>query len=211
MTTSRPDLPRQNRIDRRRTVAQRVSTLGNPDGEVYEYAGRCRKCGRRTYTVEGHDPDPRGPAGAHAAAHLKAREQLRADEIAAAEAKCGADFVDRLFEFRLCWWCRDNVEDYQAAVARARVEWLRLIAIAPPQRPLAPDLAGCDGAGPHDPTDGLRVLPLSTDPHHGNLILCRACWDHENAWRRERNSQLEPGAQFATQSWSSGRRYGEGC
>lgn len=61
----------------------------------------------------------------------------------------------------------------------------------------------CDGSHCTEHAGEVRVLPLSRDPHHGNLILCRACWYYEIAWRRMRNVSLATDAQFDLPEWSA--------
>ena len=60
----------------------------------------------------------------------------------------------------------------------------------------------CSGSGPHTGTE-VRVLPHSKLPLHGNDILCRACFNREIAYRRERNqSRLHPvAAPFDLPNW----------
>lgn len=43
----------------------------------------------------------------------------------------------------------------------------------------------CDGSGPHLSGE-VRTLPLGTDPYHGNLIFCRACFEREIVYRKDR-------------------------
>lgn len=49
----------------------------------------------------------------------------------------------------------------------------------------------CDGSHCTSKTGEVRRLPLSSDPNHGALILCRSCYHNEIAWRRERNLELQ--------------------
>lgn len=42
------------------------------------------------------------------------------------------------------------------------------------------------------------MLPIGGS---GNLILCRACFNYEIGWRRERNNELEEFAKFALPNW----------
>jgi hypothetical protein len=67
---------------------------------------------------------------------------------------------------------------------------------------------GCDGSGPHYVGE-LRVLPQSSDPHHGNAILCRACYQQEWVFRKERNQELDASAQFDLPEWSDLKVYAE--
>jgi hypothetical protein len=62
----------------------------------------------------------------------------------------------------------------------------------------------CNGSGPHSGNE-VRVLPHNNTPLHGNDILCRACFNREIAYRRERNqSRLHPladDAKFDLPNW----------
>jgi hypothetical protein len=58
----------------------------------------------------------------------------------------------------------------------------------------------CCGSHCRATTGEVQVLPAGGD---GNLILCIACFDHELAWRRERNRELEKFAQFRLPSWEA--------
>lgn len=49
----------------------------------------------------------------------------------------------------------------------------------------------------------VRVLPLGKIPDHGNLILCRYCFEHEMNYRRDRNRELSREAQFQIPTWDS--------
>lgn len=64
----------------------------------------------------------------------------------------------------------------------------------------------CDGAGPHVVAE-VRVLPYDGD---GNLILCRACFAREIAWRIGRNLELAPAARYDLPSWDSLEVYDNG-
>lgn len=65
----------------------------------------------------------------------------------------------------------------------------------------------CDGSGPCY-GDEVRVLPLGKSPHHGNLILCRACFVRESNYRRERNRELSKDCAFELPTWESLEIYG---
>jgi hypothetical protein len=67
----------------------------------------------------------------------------------------------------------------------------------------------CDGGRCHIDTGEVRVLPLGKSPHHGNLILCKPCFEHELNFRRERNRDLGKDAQFALPAWDSLEVYGQ--
>jgi len=45
--------------------------------------------------------------------------------------------------------------------------------------------------------------------HGGNIILCRACYEYEIAYRKERNAELSAGCQFDLPAWESLKVYGE--
>jgi len=55
----------------------------------------------------------------------------------------------------------------------------------------------CDGCG-----DGRekRVHKLSVGVH-GNLFLCKKCWNREMRWRKERNKELERQNRFSILKW----------
>lgn len=59
----------------------------------------------------------------------------------------------------------------------------------------------CDGEGPHSVP--VRKLPISDNPDHGNAILCRLCFEKEMDFRKERNKELEPAAQFTLLNWNA--------
>lgn len=50
----------------------------------------------------------------------------------------------------------------------------------------------------------VRVLPAGGD---ANMILCRPCFFHEIAYRKERNKQLGKDCQFRLPSWDSLKVY----
>jgi hypothetical protein len=64
----------------------------------------------------------------------------------------------------------------------------------------------CNGSGPHT-TGEVRKLAHGKDPHHGNSILCRACFQHELEHRRDRNRTLEAFAQFDLPRWEDAEVY----
>lgn len=67
----------------------------------------------------------------------------------------------------------------------------------------------CDGSGPHWPGN-VRVLPLGSTPHHGNLILCRLCFEREIRYRKERNLELAQDCAFKLPAWETLKIY-TGC
>ena len=58
----------------------------------------------------------------------------------------------------------------------------------------------CGGQGPHSGSE-VRLLPHSNTSLHGNDILCRACFNREIAYRRERNRDLGKFAQYDLPAW----------
>ena len=61
----------------------------------------------------------------------------------------------------------------------------------------------CDGSGPHA-AGTMRLMPTGGG---GNLILCRACWQRELEYRRERNCVVA--SPFTLPTWEEGEIYGE--
>jgi hypothetical protein len=61
----------------------------------------------------------------------------------------------------------------------------------------------CDGSGPHCAGE-VRVLPTGGD---SNLILCKNCFNHEIAYREDRNKDLSKDARFKLPTWESLRVY----
>lgn len=64
----------------------------------------------------------------------------------------------------------------------------------------------CDGSHCHNEAGEVRALPYGGG---GNLILCRACFDHEITFRHERNRELSEEAKFDLPPWQSLNVYGE--
>lgn len=62
----------------------------------------------------------------------------------------------------------------------------------------------CDGSGPHR-GDEVRVYPLGGG---ANLILCRACWNRENAYNRQRAEETGSPENFTLKSWGTAEVYG---
>ena len=67
----------------------------------------------------------------------------------------------------------------------------------------------CDGSGTHTPGE-VRVLPLGNDPNHGNLILCRWCFNREIVFRKERNRELAKDCHFKVPDWQDLEIYNTG-
>ena len=64
--------------------------------------------------------------------------------------------------------------------------------------------AMCDGLWCETSRGEVRVLPYMG----GNVILCRACFDHEIAWRKDRNKDLAEDARYDIPTWESLEVYG---
>lgn len=62
----------------------------------------------------------------------------------------------------------------------------------------------CDGAHCITGLGQVRVLPTGGD---GNAILCRACFNHELAFRRDRNRELSKDCQFQLPAWETLKVY----
>ena len=60
----------------------------------------------------------------------------------------------------------------------------------------------CDGSHCKSERGEVRLLPMGTEPNHGNLILCHECYWHEIVWRNERNRELSDSAAFRLPKWS---------
>lgn len=65
----------------------------------------------------------------------------------------------------------------------------------------------CDGEKCQSDTGEVRVLPISIEPHHGNLILCWYCFCCEITWRRKRNQELAPENRFDLPKWKDLKVY----
>lgn len=65
----------------------------------------------------------------------------------------------------------------------------------------------CDGGGPHtgSPVKLYRLGPKGG--LHGNLILCRACWERENAYNRQRGREVGAPERFEPQDWTTAEVY----
>jgi len=95
-----------------------------------------------------------------------------------------------------CADCADNGDKYRAIIAAAKSTgtW----------KPAEQN--NCSGSGPHA-LGQVRVMPTGGD---GNLILGRRCWEHELAYRRDRNRDLGEFARFDLPAWTMAKVYGEG-
>jgi hypothetical protein len=61
----------------------------------------------------------------------------------------------------------------------------------------------CDGGNCSRAEGEVRVLPHTKSPNHGNSILCKSCYYHEIAHRRDRNMGLETFAKYDLPDWES--------
>lgn len=59
----------------------------------------------------------------------------------------------------------------------------------------------CDNDKCRDPQSEVRLYPLGAG---GNLILCPACWAHENAYRASRGGER---ADWPLQNWACAEVY----
>jgi hypothetical protein len=60
----------------------------------------------------------------------------------------------------------------------------------------------CDGGRCRSATGQVRVYPIGGG---GNLILCRYCWNYENAFRQRRDNP----AAWPQVQWDTAKIYGE--
>jgi len=67
----------------------------------------------------------------------------------------------------------------------------------------------CDGNHCGSSQGEVRLLPLGSDGHHGNLILCRSCHRHELTFRRDRNREFAEECKFDLPEWSTLEIYGD--
>ena len=62
----------------------------------------------------------------------------------------------------------------------------------------------CDGGHCRDPKGEVRVYPLGSG---GNLILCRACWEHENEFNRyQQNKHFAARELWPTRDWETAKQ-----
>ena len=64
----------------------------------------------------------------------------------------------------------------------------------------------CSGSHCRSETGPVRVYALGGG---GNLILCRACWQHENDYRRQRGRDTGAPENFPVLNWEAAETYGE--
>lgn len=65
----------------------------------------------------------------------------------------------------------------------------------------------CDNDKCWNDHDEVRLLPLGSEPNHGNLILCRACFNYEITYQRQRNRELGKDNQFNIPNWEDLKVY----
>jgi hypothetical protein len=63
----------------------------------------------------------------------------------------------------------------------------------------------CDNDKCRDPAGQIRVYPLGAG---GNLLLCRACFEVENQYRRESGREYGAPERFPVVSWDRAVIYG---
>jgi len=64
----------------------------------------------------------------------------------------------------------------------------------------------CEGDHCCEPDGEVRVYPLL---FAARVILCRACWEHENRHRHERGKELGCPEHWPTRDWDEAQRYPE--
>ena len=64
----------------------------------------------------------------------------------------------------------------------------------------------CDGGHCRHAHGEVRLYPLGGG---ANLILCAACWQHENAYRRERGRDTGAPERWPLLDWNTAEIYGE--
>lgn len=67
----------------------------------------------------------------------------------------------------------------------------------------------CDNDKCTSATGEVRLLPLGKSANHGNLIVCRACWQYEIDYRRGRNRTLGVDCKFDLPAWETLKVYGQ--
>ena len=97
--------------------------------------------------------------------------------------------------WNMCWHGTDGLKHSLGTIQ----EWLDANT-----RRYNPD---CDGGQCRESTGEVRQLPFGATPDHGNVIVCRTCFEYEIRWRGERNRLLDPAVRFALPAWSTLRVY----
>lgn len=67
-----------------------------------------------------------------------------------------------------------------------------------------PHNPNCDGSHCQHAAGEVRVFPLGGG---GNLILCAACFAHENAYRRQRGRETREPENWPAVDWSTATTY----
>jgi hypothetical protein len=62
----------------------------------------------------------------------------------------------------------------------------------------------CDGSHCKSETGKVRVYPLGSG---GNLILCHACWAHENQYRYNRGLETKQPENWPQENWATAEGY----
>lgn len=75
---------------------------------VITYAGKCPVCGTRMYLIDGHQGDPRGILGDHAASSIGPDDFYLPDDLPT---------------IRFCFTCLNDGDRYRRAVAIASKRW----------------------------------------------------------------------------------------
>lgn len=65
----------------------------------------------------------------------------------------------------------------------------------------------CDNDKCRYPTGETKLYPLGGG---GNLILCKACWDYENAYRKQRGKECRCPENWPILDWDRAEPYGCG-
>jgi hypothetical protein len=75
-------------------------------------------------------------------------------------------------------------------------------------RPPKPQNPNCDGSWCTKSTGEVKLYPTGTGELHGNMILCRSCFRHENNHRAEmRNDPKYNPENFPHYSWDAAKVY----
>ena len=71
------------------------------------------------------------------------------------------------------------------------------------------DNPNCDGDHCSNDTGEVRLYPIGDEPLHGNMILCLACWAHENAFRLDRGHESGHPENWPLRDWDEAKTYPE--
>jgi hypothetical protein len=69
----------------------------------------------------------------------------------------------------------------------------------------------CEGDHCCEPDGEVRVYPILVNVRSARVILCRACWEHENRHRHERGEELGCPEHWRPRRWDAAERYPEGA